>query len=358
MRDRDAPEVDRPDPDDACSDCGAVLPEDVRFCEECGVPRSGTTRRRVVSAQEQIEAAMCAQREQVELTGARREAALELLRDARLTERILADYETCGLVGEETNKLVCYLACTSRRLPQPLAVFGLAQAAALGENLARLRCEHVAPGIAEPDRLDDRCRSIAMVMLVLVIAARALGGERRDVDDYAFAHAQFERVMARRTGRDRRDRADGQRRAPAGPAGRGLRLGELGRILAANADARLERFAEARNLEIEKSMTKVSGIRLAVFAAKRNREIAASMTASGAAHLARFAEARNKEIDASANLVNGHRMMAFAATRNAEIELSVARVKGESELAALKRIVPHMIETGSIELATPAHTCR
>ena len=55
MRDRDAPEVDRPDPDDACSDCGAVLPEDVRFCEECGVPRSGTTRRRVVSAQEQIE---------------------------------------------------------------------------------------------------------------------------------------------------------------------------------------------------------------------------------------------------------------------------------------------------------------
>jgi hypothetical protein len=37
-------------------------------------------------------------------------------------ERILADYNTCGLVGEETNKLICYLACVSRYLPQPLAV--------------------------------------------------------------------------------------------------------------------------------------------------------------------------------------------------------------------------------------------
>ena len=56
------------------------------------------------------------------LTEAERTAALELLQDPRLIERILADYTACGLVGEETNKLVCYLACVSRLLPQPLSV--------------------------------------------------------------------------------------------------------------------------------------------------------------------------------------------------------------------------------------------
>jgi len=80
--------------------------------------------------QDQIEAATRAAREKIELTPDRREAALELLRDSRLTERILADYETCGLVGEETNKLVCYLACVSRRLTQPLAVLVQSSSAA------------------------------------------------------------------------------------------------------------------------------------------------------------------------------------------------------------------------------------
>jgi hypothetical protein len=72
--------------------------------------------------EDQIEAATAAHAAPVELTPARQEAALELLRDPKLIERILADYETCGLVGEETNKLVCYLASTSRRLARPLAV--------------------------------------------------------------------------------------------------------------------------------------------------------------------------------------------------------------------------------------------
>ena len=33
-----------------------------------------------------------------------------------LLERILADFERCGVVGEETNKLVGYLAAVSRKL--------------------------------------------------------------------------------------------------------------------------------------------------------------------------------------------------------------------------------------------------
>ncbi len=72
--------------------------------------------------QERIEAATTAREAKVELSEADRDEALELLRDPNLIDRILADYVACGLVGEETNKLVCYLACVSRHLSQPLAV--------------------------------------------------------------------------------------------------------------------------------------------------------------------------------------------------------------------------------------------
>ena len=51
-----------------------------------------------------------------------REAALALLRDPQLLDRILADFAACGMVGEETNKLVGYLAAVSRKLDAPLAV--------------------------------------------------------------------------------------------------------------------------------------------------------------------------------------------------------------------------------------------
>jgi DNA primase len=51
-----------------------------------------------------------------------REAALALLRDPKLLGRILEDFAACGVVGEETNKLVGYLAAVSRKLDAPLAV--------------------------------------------------------------------------------------------------------------------------------------------------------------------------------------------------------------------------------------------
>jgi len=56
------------------------------------------------------------------MTELERTAALELLQDPQLLTRIAADYAACGLVGEETNKLVCYLAGVSRLLPRPLSV--------------------------------------------------------------------------------------------------------------------------------------------------------------------------------------------------------------------------------------------
>jgi hypothetical protein len=57
-----------------------------------------------------------------EMADADREAALSLLRDPGLCDRILSDFRRMGVVGEETNKLVGYLAATSRKLDEPLAV--------------------------------------------------------------------------------------------------------------------------------------------------------------------------------------------------------------------------------------------
>ncbi len=56
------------------------------------------------------------------LTNEERDAALELLRDKNLPQRILSDFALAGVVGEETNKLVGYLAGVSRKLDKPLAV--------------------------------------------------------------------------------------------------------------------------------------------------------------------------------------------------------------------------------------------
>jgi DNA primase catalytic core len=48
--------------------------------------------------------------------------ALALLKSPDLMQRILDDFHTAGVVGEETNKLVGYLAAVSRKLDKPLAV--------------------------------------------------------------------------------------------------------------------------------------------------------------------------------------------------------------------------------------------
>ena len=56
------------------------------------------------------------------LSDAETTAALALLKDPHLLDRIVADFERCGVVGEETNKLVGYVAAISRKLDEPLAV--------------------------------------------------------------------------------------------------------------------------------------------------------------------------------------------------------------------------------------------
>jgi hypothetical protein len=50
------------------------------------------------------------------------EAAMDLLRDPRLLDRIVADFDRCHVAGDETDKLVAYLGATSRLLDRPLTV--------------------------------------------------------------------------------------------------------------------------------------------------------------------------------------------------------------------------------------------
>ena len=56
------------------------------------------------------------------VTGKDREDAEMFGRCPDIIDRILSDFEKSGLVGEKANKLLCYLAMTSRKMDEPLAV--------------------------------------------------------------------------------------------------------------------------------------------------------------------------------------------------------------------------------------------
>jgi DNA primase catalytic core len=72
--------------------------------------------------EKQVEEAQKPKERGVTLSDSETEAALELLRDPGLLARILGDFARCGVVGEETNKLVGYLGAVSRKLDEPLAI--------------------------------------------------------------------------------------------------------------------------------------------------------------------------------------------------------------------------------------------
>jgi DNA primase len=59
---------------------------------------------------------------EVQLSESERERALALLKNPELVERIVADFERVGMVGEQSNCLIGYLAAVSRKLDRPLAV--------------------------------------------------------------------------------------------------------------------------------------------------------------------------------------------------------------------------------------------
>lgn len=72
--------------------------------------------------EKQIKGALEPEERKVSLSNEEQRAALELLKAPSLLSCILDDFNRVGVVGEETNKLVGYLASVSRKLDKPLAV--------------------------------------------------------------------------------------------------------------------------------------------------------------------------------------------------------------------------------------------
>lgn len=79
---------------------------------------------------EQIKKALQPEEKEIRLGPEERAAAMELLCDPKLLDRIVADFARCGVVGEETNKLAGYLGVVSRHLDAPLAVIVQSSSAA------------------------------------------------------------------------------------------------------------------------------------------------------------------------------------------------------------------------------------
>ncbi|MFP4225076.1 MAG: CHC2 zinc finger domain-containing protein [Phycisphaeraceae bacterium] len=79
------------------------------------------------------------------LTAKEKDQAIEFGKRPDLFDAILADFETCGLVGEEANKLLCYLAVTSRKMSAPLCVLILSSSGAGKTALQDSVCGFVPP---------------------------------------------------------------------------------------------------------------------------------------------------------------------------------------------------------------------
>jgi len=80
-----------------------------------------------------------------EISPAEKAEAEKFGRSPDLIERIIADFETCGLVGEEPNKLLAYLAATSRKTEEPLSVLVLSSSGAGKTALQDTALQFVPP---------------------------------------------------------------------------------------------------------------------------------------------------------------------------------------------------------------------
>ena len=98
---------------------------------------------------EEIRKALEPARPETRMSDEERTEALALLHDPRLLDRVLEDFAQCGLVGEETNKQVGYLAAVSRHLESPLGVVVQSSSAAGKSSLM----DAVLQFVPEEDRI-------------------------------------------------------------------------------------------------------------------------------------------------------------------------------------------------------------
>ncbi|MDH5328171.1 MAG: CHC2 zinc finger domain-containing protein [Gammaproteobacteria bacterium] len=98
---------------------------------------------------QQIKGTLAKKEKQPAMSDTQVKEALALLKEPALLDRILQDFNRCGVVGEETNKLVGYLAACSRKLDNPLAVMVQSSSAAGKSSLM----EAVLSFIPEEERI-------------------------------------------------------------------------------------------------------------------------------------------------------------------------------------------------------------
>ncbi len=65
-----------------------------------------------------------------EMNGRDRAKALKFLKNPKMFEEILSDFEILGYTGEEMNKLLCYISAISRKMESPLSVMIQSRSAA------------------------------------------------------------------------------------------------------------------------------------------------------------------------------------------------------------------------------------
>lgn len=83
-----------------------------------------------------------------ELSDSEKKAAESFGRSPDLVDNVLSDFARCGLVGEENNKLLCYLAMTSRKMIDPLCVLILSSSGA-----GKTALQDTALGFCPPEDL-------------------------------------------------------------------------------------------------------------------------------------------------------------------------------------------------------------
>jgi energy-coupling factor transporter ATP-binding protein EcfA2 len=115
-----------------------------------------------------------------------RKAALGLLKDPKLLDRVAADLEALGHVGERENKIAAWVASLSRKLEEPISVLVVSRSAAGKSALA----EAIA-GLAPPEDVLRFTRLTAQALYYQKADALAhklvLVEEAEGVDDAAYA---------------------------------------------------------------------------------------------------------------------------------------------------------------------------
>lgn len=92
----------------------------------------------------QLEESLAPETTETVLSEDDKQAALELLKNPQLLERIVADFEVSGVVGERVNTLTGYLAGLSRKLSRPLAVM-IQSSSAAGKSILMDAVLHFMP---------------------------------------------------------------------------------------------------------------------------------------------------------------------------------------------------------------------